>query len=457
MHHLSPVEIVHLNKFKPMDHQVPLFDALFNKGYKRILQIWHRRAGKDVASWNAIIRAALTKVGVYFYCAPTYSQGRRIIWDSILNNGMKFMDFIPPSLIERTNEQQMKIHLVNGSMIQIIGSDAYDQSLVGSNPQGIVFTEWALADDRAYQYARPILTANDGWAIFISTPRGKQNHLWQMYNIAMHSAEWYCTVLTVEDTGIIDMDSIEKEKLDGMMSEDLIRQEYYCDFSVGQDSTMYGKYMDKLRLNGQIGIVPWEIGFPVMTFWDIGVRDSTFIIFAQIIGQTIRVIETYENQKKGLEHYVQYVFSKPYQYSKHVAPHDMKVTEFGSGISRIDKARQLGMQFILAPNIPLFDGIEVVRSTFPKLWIDEKNAAGLIKALENYRQEYDPIHKIFKTTPLHDWSSHAADAIRYMCISLGKIKQGSTPESLEQSYREAQTMMGGSTLPAPFRQPDSYY
>jgi len=406
-------------------------------------------SGKDIVGWNCMIRAALIKPGVYFYCAPTYSHGRKIIWDSMTNDGFKFLDFLPPELIERKNDQQMKVHLINGAMIQIIGSDAYDRSLVGSNPLGIVFTEWALADPRAYQFARPILAANDGWAMFLSTPRAK-NHFYELYQIAQHHPEWYATKLTVQDTGHISLAAIEKERASGLMSEDLIQQEYFCSFDLGAEGAYYSKYVDRLRLNGQIGHVPWESAFEVHTAWDLGVRDATSIIFFQTIGQTVRIIDCYENSKEGLEHYVNVIKNKPYTYGKHIAPHDIKVKEWGTGMTRIEKAKHLGIRFTLAPNISIVDGIEAVRSTFNKIWIDERACAQLIKALEAYRQEYDHKRKIYKAQPLHDHTSHFADCMRYLCLSLPKTRQGTTPEELERRY--AQALYGhNANMPAVFR------
>jgi len=389
---------------------------------------------------------------VYFYCAPTYSQGRKIIWDSISNDAVKFLDFLPKELIERKNDQQMKIHLKNGSLIQIIGSDSYDNSIVGSNPQGIIFTEWALSDERAWQFARPILMANDGWAIFNSTPRGK-NHLWAMYQLALYSPQWFCQKLTVEDTHHIDIETIQRERASGEMSEDLIQQEYYTSFEMGVEGAFYAKYIDNMRLKGQVCPVPYEVSFPVHTAWDIGVRDSTCIIFFQIVGQIVRIIDCYEKNKEGLEHYVQVLEQKRAEsgwvWGKHFAPHDIAVTEWGTGLSRLEKALSMGLKFevtrdnyqkikSVVPAVSVMDGIEAVRSSLSKIWIDESNCKPLIKALENYRQEYDHKRKVYKHTPLHDEYSHFADAMRYLCLALKKITtQSSSPEELESRYRQA--------------------
>lgn len=201
------------------------------------------------------------------------------------------------------------------------------------------------------------------------------------------------------------------------MSDDLIMQEYYCSFEMGVEGSYYGKYIDRLRQRGQLGMVPWESGFKVHTAWDLGVRDSTTIIFFQTIGQTIRIIDCYENNKEGLEHYVKLLDSKPYHYGKHIAPHDIKVKEWGTGITRLEKARQLGITFTVSADISIVDGIEAVRTNLNKMWIDERNCISLVKALENYRQEYDIKKKVYKSQPLHDWSSHACFTASTMVLT----------------------------------------
>lgn len=440
--------IIKLNKFVPRSYQLPMLDALANKGYKRVLAILPRRAGKDIAAWNFCIRECLKRVQSIYYIFPTYAQSKKVIWNGITNDGFHFLDFIPHEVVESKNSQEMIIRFKNGSLLSLVGSDNYN-NLMGTNPAGIVFSEYALQDPRAYQFLRPILTANDGWALFISTPRGK-NHLYTLYEIARNSDSWFCYKMTVEETGHIPMREIERERAEGLMSEDLIQQEYYCSFEMGVEGSFYGKYLDQMRIKGQIGQVPWESAFKVNTAWDLGVRDSTAIIFFQMIGQTVRIIDYYEKNKEGLEHYAKILESKPYSYNKHIAPHDIKVRELGSGITRIEKARQLGIKFTVAEDVSIFDGIEAVRSSFSKIWIDAEQCAPLLKALENYRQEYDAKRQVYKTQPMHNWSSHCADAMRYLCISLPKVAQGLTAEELEKRYE--QTVYGTNAgMPSVFR------
>jgi phage terminase large subunit len=445
---------IRLNRFKPRPYQLPIWDAIENKGYRRVLAILPRRAGKDVTAFNLAVRQCLRKVCVVYYIFPTYAQGKKVIWDSITNDGERILDYIPDELIDSKNSQEMKIRFANGSLLQIVGSDNYD-ALMGTNPQGVVFSEYALQDPRAYQYIRPILLANDGWAVFISTPRGK-NHLWDLWQIAQNSPDWYAYKMTVADTGHIPLEEIEKERREGLISDDLIAQEYFTSFEMGVEGAYYAKYLDKMRVNGQIGQVPWENGFKVHTAWDIGMRDSTTIIFFQTIGQTVRLIDCYENAKEGLEHYIKVVESKPYVYGKHIAPHDIRVKEWGSGMSRVEKAKNLGLTFTIAPDVSIVDGIESVRSAFAKVWIDDRRCAPLLKALENYRQEFDFKRKTYRDNPLHDWSSHFADCMRYLAISLPKTRDSASSEEIDRRYNEA--LYGSqSGLPAVFRDDHQQY
>jgi hypothetical protein len=448
-----------LNKFVPRPYQLPIIEAIESKGYRHVLAIMPRRAGKDITAWNLCIRELLRKVCVIYYIFPTYSQGKKILFDSITNEGFRILDYLPEELIESKNSQEMKIKLTNGSLFQIVGSDNYD-SLMGTNPQGVVFSEYSLQDPRAYQYIRPILTANQGWALFLSTPRGK-NHLWELYNIALQSPNWFCYKLTVDDTQHIPLSEIQKEREDGIMSEDLIQQEYYTSFSLGVEGSYYSKYLAQMRVNGRIGVVPWENGIQVHSVWDIGHSDSTCIIMYQICGQTVRIIDCYENNKQGLEHYVDVIKNKPYSWGKHFAPHDISVTEWGSGISRLEKARQLGLKFeykidkngrarSVLPDLSIMDGIEAVRSLFSKCWIDEDRCAGLLKALENYRQEYDIKLKVYNNKPLHNWASHYADSARYLALSLPRTRDGVTKEELDNQFARAVYGTEG-TLPPFFR------
>lgn len=427
---------IKLDKLKLRDYQIPFADAIENKGCRRVVAILPRRSGKEMTSLYLAINKMLEEVCTVYYVYPTYSRGRNILWESVTNDGNRLLSYIPEELIESKNSQQMSIRLINGSLLKVIGSDN-PYTLVGTNPKMIIFSEYAEIDPLAWQLAQPILRGNDGIALFISTPRGK-NHFWELYNIAESNPDtWFSYKLSVDDTKHMDVNEIYRDIASGLISEDLAQQEYWCSFELGVEGAFYTRYIDKMRIKGQIGYVPWESHVKVHTCWDIGVADSTVIIFFQVQGQVVRIIDYYENSKQGLEHYVKYLESKPYIYGKHIAPHDIAVKEWGSGMTRIEKAKQLGINFTISNNVPLMDGIESVRAAFSKIWIDETNCKDLIKALENYRQEYDAKRKVYKSQPLHNWSSHAADAARYMCVSLNKVREGASPEDLDKRYNEA--------------------
>ena len=204
-------------------------------GCKRACLVWHRRSGKDLTALNWTATAMYERVGTYFHCFPEYNQGRKVMWDGMDGNGRKFTDHIPRDLRKSTNNTEMKIELnqpkgsESGSIWQIIGADNYD-SVVGANPVGIVFSEWAISDkyQQAWDYFRPMLVENGGWAVFIYTPRGR-NHGWDLYQDALNNQDWFCQLLTVDDTGVVSKEDIERERRSGY-SEDMIQQEFYCSF-----------------------------------------------------------------------------------------------------------------------------------------------------------------------------------------------------------------------------------
>lgn len=446
-------EKIAANSFRARSYQLPILDAIENKGYKRVLAILPRRAGKDYVALWVMTRAALRRIGVYFYVFPQYSQARKALWTSVTSDGRQFLDIIPKALVEKMNQQEMRITLINGSTIQFLGSDNYD-SLRGTNPSAIVYSEYAYQDPRAHQALSPALKYNDAWALFITTVRGK-NHAHQMYQIAKANPEiWWTCKLTIDDTKHISSEEIEREIRSGEISWDMAQSEYYNDFNIGLEGSYYAKYLDKMRVDGRIGQVPYESAFKVWTAWDIG-NDCTVVIFYQVIGQIVRIIDYYENSGSGvgLEHYAKIVLGKPYVYAKHVFPHDMSVNEWGGqGQTRLQKARTLGLNGIICDKRDIEDGIELVRSAFSRMYIDETNCAKLLKALENYRQEFDAKRNTYKGVPLHDWASHPADAMRYLAVSLPKTADGLTPEALDQRYREAMGLQSG--LPDAFREPN---
>ena len=402
------------------NYQIPLWKAFEEQGYKKLLCVWPRRAGKDFVAWSLLYRAAMREVGVYIYCLPTAQQARLVIWESITGELKKFPDMIAPDLIEKKNESEMKIVLRNGSIIRLVGSDNYDRSIVGGNAKMFVFSEYALADAQAYHLgAKPILDQNGGSVIFISTPRSK-NHFYDLYTIAKNSPDWFCQKLTVEDTKHISVEQIRKDIANGEISESLADQEFFTSFDKGQDGTVYGKIIDRIRTEGHITRVSPDPNLRVHTAWDLGVADSTSIVFFTVKGNEIFVLDYYENSGKGLDFYAKYIASKEWLYGQHIAPADIAVREFTSGVSRIEAARSLGINFTIAPKLRLEDGIEATRAALARMWFNEATTKQLVKSLENYHYEFDEKYNIYSNTPVHDSFSHAC----FIGNTLIKTKNG---------------------------------
>jgi len=401
------------NDWNPRRHQRRFWSFMQNGG-KRAVCVWHRRAGKDSTSLNWTAKEVVQTPGVYWHLAPTTKQVRKIVWNNVDNQKRRIIDQVfPQALRKGQRDDEMSISFINGSFWQAAGSDNYD-SLVGANPRGVVFSEYSLADPSAWDYIRPILQENNGWAIFIFTPRGP-NHAKEMYDMSCLDDTWFSELLTVEDTGdIITQEQINQERREGV-SEEIIEQEYYCSFSGIRDGSFYGRLMQQARNENRITKVPWTSDFPVSTAWDIGLNDETAIWFFQILPSHIRVIDYYENNGYGADHYAKIVKEKPYIYEKHYLPFDVKVREWGSGgQTRQQILRRLGIKATNVKKTSPLSRVEAARSVIPKCYFDAENCKTGIKALENYRKEYDEPNKVFKNNPVHDWASNGSDAFGTM-------------------------------------------
>lgn len=235
------MEITIPYKYTPRPYQVPFLRAM-DSGKKRAAVVWHRRSGKDKTFLNFVVKKMMERVGSYYYLFPTKEQAKKVIWEGIDKDGMPFLDHFPKELIENRNDTEKKIKLKNGSIFQIGGTDDFD-ALMGTNPIGIVFSEFSLQNPKAWNFFRPILSENDGWAVFNFTPRG-MNHAHAVLMIAQQNPDtWFSEVLTVDDTKAISQEAIEAERKEGM-PEDLVQQEYYCKFLDGA-----GQFFRRIRQN----------------------------------------------------------------------------------------------------------------------------------------------------------------------------------------------------------------
>ena len=395
--------------------------------------VWHRRSGKDDVALNWTAVAAHERPATYWHMLPLANQARRAVWEAVdATTGRRRIDqAFPKELRETTRENEMLIRFKSGSTWQVLGSDNFD-ALVGSPPAGIVFSEWALADPRSWSYLRPILDENGGWAMFIYTPRGR-NHGQTTLDLAQSSSDWFAEILTAHETGIFDADRlatirheliVENGEADG---EALFGQEYECSFHAAIVGSYYGGLMNAADKEGRISGVPYDPATRVHTAWDLGIGDSTAIWFIQMVGKEIHWIDYYEASGVGLDHYAKVLSEKPYVYADHLVPHDAAARELGTGKTRVETLKSLGLKARVVPRQAVDDGINAVRNLLPRSWFDKTKCERGLEALRSYRREWDEKMATFRPRPLHDWSSHAADAARTAAMGMRERRNDNRP------------------------------
>lgn len=396
--------------FTPRPYQLPFFRAMDN-GAKRAVLVHHRRAGKDKSAFNYMVKEAAKRVGIYYYFFPTYNQGRKVLWDGIDKAGFKFLDHIPKEIRKGdANQTEMKVTLINGSIIQVVGSDNVD-TVVGTNPVGCVFSEYPLQDPSGWDFVRPILRENGGWAVFCYTPRGK-NHGYDLYAMAKDNPEWYCQILSINDTfgqgGTVGPEEVEAERLSGM-SKNLIQQEYYVSFDAAVENAVFGEQMHKARTEGRVTNVPYQSGLPVNTYWDIG-RDGTAIWFTQAVRNEVRVIDYLESFQSQLDIDLSELQKKGYVYGTHYFPHDGDYKDYKTGKTPKEIAASLGFQVEIIDKISKQAQIGAARALFNRCWFDEKKCQRGIDALASWYFAWDEKMRILSPLPVHSWASHGGDA-----------------------------------------------
>lgn len=403
------------------EYQAKVWDYLWANDCRKAYLVWHRRAGKDLFCFQYLISRAMIDIGNYWYLLPQQNQVRRAIWEGITSKGFRYLDMIPQEAIYKISNNEMKVILRNphnpdepGSIISFLGGDRYD-TLVGAGIKGCIISEHALQRPNLYDLAiEPMLNESGGWVIFNTTPRG-ENHAYDMFKFIENEPKYYASKLTIEDTNVVNVDLIDEERRRGK-PEEIIQQEYYCSFA----GSIYGSYYADMLEKSKYGDYPYDPRFPVHTCWDLGVSDSMAIWFVQFIEGTIRLIDHYENHTYGLAHYADVVSNKGYRYAGHHLPHDgvqrqLTATEKAQSIQGQLIALGLNNVDVIPRTSNVYGDIQAVRSILPLCRFNETTKLGY-QALKEYRREYDENRKCFKDSPLHDWTSHSADAFRMIPI-----------------------------------------
>lgn len=388
----------------------------------------HRRFGKTVLAINQLIKRALTlqkERPRLAYIAPTYAQGKAVAFDYI-----QYYSRPVPGVT--FNQSELRADFPNGGQVRIYGADSPD-SLRGIYLDGAVLDEFGLMPPRIFsEVIRPALSDRGGWAFFIGTPAGKN----QFYDIVQHAKaqpDWFFNEYKASETGIIDANELAAAQKD--MTADEYAQEYECSFEASVKGAIYATEVSTARGSGRVSSVPYDPILPVDTDWDLGVGDSTSIWFSQSTrGGEVRLIDYYEASGEGLPHYRQVLDRKGYTYGQHWAPFDIEVRELGSGRTRLEVAQSLGINFKIAPNVPVEDGIHASRMLFPRCWFDATKCEKGLEALQHYRRDYNSRLNEFKAVPVHDWASHGADAFRYLAVR----QQPPKPKPKEFEYQWTQ-------------------
>lgn len=410
--------------------------SYLEKGGRHAELVWHRRSGKDEIALHRAAVAAFERPANYWHMLPEYAQARKAIWDAVNpRTGIRRIDeAFPHEIRQTTREQEMQIVFRNGASWQVVGSDSYNR-LVGATPAGVVYSEWALANPAARAYLRPIIAENNGWQVFITTPRGR-NHAKSSFEAAQKLPHAFAQKLAATETGVFKADSLDAER-QAYIAEwgehqglALFDQEYLCSWDAAILGAFYVAEFRAVDAEGRLCPVPYDDAVPVHTAWDLGRTDDTSIWWYQVVGREIHIIDYHSSNGHDVDYYADVIESRPYSYGKHWLPHDAKAKTLASGGKSIleQLGKRLGVSSLrIVPMLSVQDGIQAVRSMLPRTWIDLKCNDG-VEALRQYRREWDEDKKKFNDRPLHDWASNPADAFRMLAIAWRQETQPAKPE-----------------------------
>jgi hypothetical protein len=394
----------------------------------------HRRAGKTVACINDLIRSAALESkqdGRYAYIAPFLKQAKDVAW-------VYLKRFAQP-LIAKVNESELWVELINGARLRIYGADNAD-ALRGGYLDGVVIDEYADMYPSVWgEIIRPMLADRQGWATFIGTPKGRNAFHERLMRAQAES--WFWELLPASKTGILPQTELDDARAD--MTPEQYDQEFEVSFDAAIVGAYYGREIAEAERSQRVTAVPVDPMLPVHRAWDIGVGDATAIWFFQVAGSQIHVVDFYEASGKGAQHFVQEVKAREtagiYIGGLDFVPHDARVREFTSGAvprQRLEVLQGLGLNLRVVPSHKVADGINAMRVTMARCWFDFDKTRDGLEALRQYRSEWDEKARVFRDRPRHDWTSHAADAARYMAMAWRELSPADRPVTMKEKLAE---------------------
>lgn len=379
----------------------------FHETPKRwIVIVCHRRAGKTTAALNHLQRDALRTASSRFaYIAPTYKQAKNIAWDLL-----KFYARPIPGV--EFNEVELTVRYPNGSRLTLYGADNPD-SLRGIGLWGVVFDEYSQQPSNIFtEIIRPALADHRGYAIWIGTPKGK-NDFWRLYSEADDA--WFTLLLQASQSKIISQPELNDARK--IMSEDEYQQEFECSFEAAIKGAYYSTEIAAMRTQGRIRRIFYDKALRVHTVWDLGVGANLVCGMFQRVAGEIKLIDTWQGSgDQGIIDGLTEISKRGYLFGRNFFPHDVAGREETTGKSRKDAIEELGYDCSVVPEIGVDNGIEAAKRMFSRLWVDEQQEA-FLNAIPQYRREWDDAKGMFKDKPVHDFASHWADMLRYAAVS----------------------------------------
>jgi hypothetical protein len=370
--------------------------------------VCHRRAGKTVACVGELVSRALktSKLNArYAYIAPFYKQAKEIAWS--------YLKDMTRTLATDVRESDLRVTLPNGSWITLYGADNPD-ALRGLYFDGVILDEFG--DCRPSLWAEvilPTLADRRGWAVFIGTPKGK-NHFWEIHQRSERESNWYSFTLPADKSGLLPLEDLQE--MQRQMDESQYAQEFLCDFTAAVKGTYYADIIQKMESKARTNLRNlFDPDLPVQVAADLGYTDSTAFWFWQERPDGIALIDYYENQSQPLQHYIDLLEAKPYDYLAIWLPHDARAKTLQTGRSTIEQMQEVFHCCKITPSLKVQQGIDSARLVLPTCFISEDASAGL-EALRSYRRQYNELIKAYRDTPLHDWASNGADAFRYLAL-----------------------------------------
>ena len=394
--------------YKPREQQLKIHDVIDANRFTVVVA--HRRMGKTVSAINHLIKSAIECQKPdprYAYIAPTYGQAKRVAWD--------YLQKYTRPLGATYNVSELRADFW-GRRISLYGSDNAE-SLRGQYFDMVVIDEVGDQNPKIWtQIIRPALADRLGNALFIGTPKGN-NHFRDLRDRAEDDPEWGLLEFKASQTGIIPESELISARKD--LGEDKYNQEFECSFNSAVEGSYYGQIINDLETKDRFTTIERDDLCRSYVAWDLGISDSTCLWVAQVVGKEVRLIDFTENHGVGLDWYVSWLRENHYDGYEQFLPHDVEVRELGTGKSRKEVLQESGLNITVAPRLSIADGIQAVRRLLPRCWFDHKTKQGL-NALRNYRREHDEKRNVYYEKPLHDWTSHAADSMRYLAISLNE-------------------------------------